>query len=238
MIEKNIYYNKDRARYVLLSVALSVVLSFLFSRWSHSDGRSAVGLSFVNLSLFAFYSARFQDRPMARLLAAAAVFGGIELIADFLCVRSTRTLDYAPARSAMLLESPWWMPLSWALVAVQVGELGARGIARFGLVRGAALSGLLGALLIPFYEEMAYGAHWWRYTGCWMLGHTPVYIIVAEALIGAALALLGYFALAARSLRQALGIGALAGLATILGGLVGWGLVEFIGRGARPHPLF
>lgn len=235
MIEKNSYCNESRTRFALVSIVISVVLSFFFSRWSGSDGRTAVVLSCVNLSLFAYCLLRGRDKALARLLAAAAVFGLVELLADFLCVRSTKTLDYSPARSWMILESPWWMPLSWGLVAVQVGVLGERSVARFGQVHGAALSGGLGALLIPFYEEMAYGAQWWRYQDCWMWGHTPVYIIVAEALIGAALALLGHFALQARSLVSALGWGALAGLATVGGGLVGWGLVEFLGRGARPH---
>ena len=235
MIEKNSYCKKYRVRYTLVSVLLSVIFSFLFSRWSESGGRSAVGLALVNLGLFAFFTLRFRDRALGSLLAAAAAFGVVELMADFLCVRSTRTLDYSPSGSLLLLESPWWMPLSWAIVALQVGVLGARGIARFGLLRGAALSGLLGAFLIPFYEEMAHGANWWRYVNCWRIGHTPVYIIVAEALIGAVLALLGHFALASSSLRQAASLGALAGIATIVGGLVGWGLVEFLGRGARPH---
>ena len=43
-----------------------------------------------------------------------------------------------------------------------------------------ALTAVLGAVNIPFYEEMAYHAHWWQYQNCRMLGHTPLYIIVAE----------------------------------------------------------
>ncbi|WP_309721396.1 hypothetical protein [Armatimonas sp.] len=168
------------------------------------------------------------------MLFSATVFGVVELLADFLCVRSTRTLDYSMAHSAMILESPWWMPLSWAIVALQVGVLGNRAIERFGLTRGALLTGLLGALLIPFYEEMAWGAHWWRYENCLMVGHTPVYIIVAEFVIGAGLALWGHSTLRTDSYRRAALLGAVAGLVTVLGGILGWGLVEFLGRGARP----
>ena len=118
---------------------------------------------------------------------------------------------------------------------MQVSVPGAAAIQRFGLVRGALLTGLLGALLIPCYEEMAWGANWWRYRGCRMVGHTPVYIVVAEAVIGAGLALLGHFALRARTTgRVAVLLGAVGGLATLLGGTLGWGLVEFLGQGARP----
>lgn len=221
-------------RIVLLSVIVSVGFSFACSHWANSDGRSAIVLNLLNLALFVLYTIKARQKALACLLFSAAVFGLVELLADFLCVRSTRTLDYSVARSPLLWESPWWMPLSWAIVALQVGVLGNRATERFGLVRGALLTGLLGALLIPFYEEMAWGAHWWRYQNCWMLGHTPVYIIVAEFVIGAGLALWGHFTLRTESYRRAALLGALAGLVTVLGGLVGWGLVEFLGRGARP----
>jgi hypothetical protein len=228
--------NKYEKRVILAvcSVALSVCFSFVCSRGVFVGGASAVVLNLLNLSLCFRYSIKYREKALACLLCAATAFGLVELLADALCVRCTGTLDYSVARSAMLLDSPWWMPLSWAIVALQVGLLGECAIARFGLLRGALLTGLLGALLIPFYEEMAWGAHWWRYQNCLMLGHTPVYIIVAEFVIGAGLALLGHFALRASSLRHAALLGAAGGLVTILGGLLGWGLVEFLGRGVRP----
>ena len=201
---------------------------------ANSDGRSAVVLNLLMFISCVFYILKTSDKALACLLFSATVFGAVELLADFLCVRSTRTLDYSVAHSAMVLESPWWMPLSWAIVAVQVGVLGDAALRRFGLLRGVLLTGVLGASLIPFYEEMAWGAHWWRYKNCLMLGHTPVYIIVAEFVIGAGLALWGHLTLEARSLKAAALLGAVAGLITVIGGLVGWGLVEFLGRGARP----
>jgi hypothetical protein len=234
MILKNSYSYLNRTRLAFVSVVISVGFSFACSLGANSDGRSAVVLNLLNATLFVLYTIKTREKALACLLLSALVFGVVELLADFLCVRCTRTLDYSLARSPMLLESPWWMPLSWALVAVQVGLLGELATVRFGLVRGALLTGLLGALLIPFYEEMAWGAHWWRYKNCLMLGHTPVYIIVAEFVIGAGLALWGHFTLRTDSYPRAALLGALAGLVTIFGGLLGWGLVEFLGRGARP----
>ena len=55
---------------------------------------------------------------------------------------------------------------------------------------------ILGAINIPFYEEMARRIHWWQYSGCRMFSYTPWYIIVGE--FGIALA----FALLARTLRR------------------------------------
>ena len=232
-------HGPGRLRVVLLSTALSVGFALVCSRWPGSDGRTAVALNLANLALFALYAAWSADRKILTLCLFAVAFGAVELLADFLCVRCTRTLDYAVARSAMVLASPWWMPFSWAVVAVQVGVPGDAAIRRFGRTRGALLTGLVGASLIPFYEEMAWGAHWWRYRDCLVVGHTPVYLVVAEAVIGAGLALLGHLALRARTTGwAAVLLGALGGLTTLLGGTLGWGLVEFLGQGARPAWLW
>jgi hypothetical protein len=165
------------------------------------------------------------------------VFGVVELLADALCVHYTGTLDYAPAGSAPLFLSPWWMPLAWMVVAVQIGYVGAGLIARFGAWRGAALTGLLGAVNIPFYEEMAYHANWWRYVQCFRVWHTPVYIVVAELVIGCALGLLAAAVLRAPSRARAAWYGVLGGLATVVGGMVGYGLVEFIPDLLAGRPL-
>jgi hypothetical protein len=58
------------------------------------------------------------------------------------------------------------------------------------------LIALLGAINIPFYEEMARRIHWWQYSGCRMISYTPWYIILGES--GIALV----FALLARTLRR------------------------------------
>ena len=66
---------------------------------------------------------------------------------------------------------------------------------RFGKV-GLLGIGLLGAINIPFYEEMARRIHWWQYSGCRMISFTPWYIVLGEFGIALVLALL------ARTLRR------------------------------------
>ena len=228
--------SQDRARVgvALISTVFTAGFAFVCSRRAESGGGSAAILDGLNLALFVGFSWWCRDQAMWKMLSAAVAFGLTELLADFLCVRCTGTLDYSTARSAMIWESPWWMPLSWAVVAVQVGVGGDAAIQRFGVVRGALLTGLLGAILIPFYERMAWGANWWRYRNCLLVGHAPVYIVVAEAIIGVGLAILGHLVLRIGSLRAAFPFGAAAGMVTIFGGVVGWGMVEFICRHARP----
>lgn len=225
-----------RQRIACFSVILSVAFASACSCWPSSDGRTAVALNVLNLSLFVCYAVVQSDRRFAMVILSAGVFGLTELVADYLCVRHTGTLDYSVASSAKVLESPWWMPLSWAVVAVQAGIVGDAVIARYGKLRGTLATALFGALLIPFYEEMAWGANWWRYRDCLMLSHTPVYIIVAELIIAGSLALWGRAILRTDSTAVAMGLGAAAGMATIIGGVIGWGSIEFLLRGARPLP--
>ena len=81
------------------------------------------------------------------------------------------------------------MPLAWEVVAVQFGYIGLRLCERFGKA-GLLMIGLLGAINIPFYEEMARRIHWWQYGGCRMISFTPWYIILGEFGIAVAFALL------------------------------------------------
>jgi fluoride ion exporter CrcB/FEX len=222
---------KNRYRIVLYSVFLSVCGSVLAAFWPGSDGRTAVALNLANLVLLSGYLWRTRDAALGRLLLFGVAFGVVELLADFLCIRMTRTLSYIPSRSPMLFESPFWMPSAWAVVALQTGFLGAWALRRLGWVRGLLLSALVGAIQIPVYEELAYYAHWWRYTNCRMLSHTPLYIITAEALIVMGIAPLAKRTLERPGWRLALWLGMLGGLVTVVAGMIGYGLCEFIPNG-------
>ena len=72
---------------------------------------------------------------------------------------------------------------------MQFGYIGLRLWERFGKV-GLLMIALLGAINIPFYEEMARRIHWWQYIGCRMISFTPWYIILGEFGIALTFALL------------------------------------------------
>ena len=223
-----------RACAALASTLFTVGFASVCARTAGSDGHSAALLVAANFFWFVGIAVWSGDRVFGRLLLAALACGWTELLADALCVRCTGTLDYSLAGSTMILDSPWWMPFMWAAVAVQIGVVGDAAIRRFGRVRGVLLTGMLGAVLIPVYEHLAWGAHWWRYRDCLLFGHVPIYIVVAEAVIGVGLALLGHLVLRGGSWRTAGLLGVAAGGWMILGGVVGWGTVEFLGRNAQP----
>ena len=218
-----------RLRTILATIALSVLTVTLLYDRPWSSGWTASVLNVVSLSLFLGHIIIYKDRVMARLLLFGLALGTAELAADALCVRYTHTLDYSVAHSPMLLLSPYWMPTAWMIVAAQIGYVGMLLMRRLGTAQGMALTALIGAVNIPFYEEMAYHAHWWRYQNCRMLGHTPLYIIAAELIIGLSLGPLAAWAMRRSSTwRDAVLAGLVGGLSTIWGGLIGYGLIERI----------
>ncbi len=196
-----------RMRVVIATIAINVIAVGLLTFAPWSNWRTGLALNlFDNVLLLAFVL-RHRDGLLGRLMLFGLVAGFVELVADAWLVDYTRTLDYSVGGGPMLWRSPVWMPIAWEVVAVQFGYLGLRLRERFGAM-GLLGIGLLGAVNIPYYEEMARRIHWWRYSGCRMISGTPYYIIVGELLIAVA------FAMLVRGFRRA-GAGAamLAGVA-------------------------
>jgi hypothetical protein len=181
--------DRARLRIVLATVVINVVAVALlvFAPWSNWRTGLALNL-FDNFLLLAFVYLR-RDLLIARLMIFGLAVGFAELPADAWLVIHTRTLDYSAGGGPMLWRSPIWMPLAWEIVAVQFGYLGLRLRERFG-VAGLLIIGALGAVNIPYYEEMARRIHWWTYSGCRMISFTPYYIVLGEFGIAVALAML------------------------------------------------
>lgn len=186
---------RERLRVVIATIAINVVAVSLlmFAPWS--DWRTGAALNFVDNCLLVGFALVRRDALLGRFLLFGIVVGFTELAADAWLVDYTRTLDYSTGGGPMIWRSPVWMPWAWEVVAVQFGYIGLRLWKRFGKI-GLLMIGLLGAINIPFYEEMARRIHWWEYSGCKMISFTPRYIILGE--FGIAIA----FALLARTLRR------------------------------------
>ena len=134
--------------------------------------------------------ARPEWRPlMTRLLLLGLVAGIVELFTDAAGEQVARSLVY-PANEPMLWQSPAYMPVSWMVVLTLLGYLCWRLAGMFSRWRAVALAALAGLLIIPFYEESAWYAGWWRYTTLPRIGHTPVYVFAFEGGIVALLPLL------------------------------------------------
>lgn len=205
---------RGRLQVVLATVMINVVAVSLLPFASWSDWRTGVALNALDNWLLIRFALRNRDALMWRFLFFGIVVGVAELPADAWLVDYTHTLDYSLGGGPMIWRSPIWMPLAWEIVAVQFGYIGLRLRERFGGA-GLAAVALLGALNIPFYEEMARRIHWWQYRNCHMISFTPYYIILGELGIALALAML------ARQLRR-------DSIATALVSGLGGGVAIFI----------
>jgi hypothetical protein len=202
---------RGRLVVVLATVAINVLAVSLLTFAPPSDWRTGAALNLLDNALVGGWAILHRDRLMGRLMLFGLVVGITELAADAWLVDYTRTLDYSVGGGPIVWRSPVWMPLAWEVVAVQFGYIGLRLRERYGRI-GVAIVALLGAVNIPFYEEMARRIHWWQYSGCRMLSYTPWYIIVGEFGIALAVALLAR-KLRAGSWRTAVAAGAGGGMA-------------------------
>src|SRR5262245_60068783 len=170
--------------------------------------------------------ARPAWRPLVgRLLLLGLVAGILELFTDAAGHQFARSLFY-PQDQPLLWDSPFYMPLSWMIVLSQLGYLAWRlaGLLPGGRLpwRAVLLAGLAGAVNVPFYEEAAYHAGWWRYAPTVLhLGHTPAHVLLFEGLVAAVLPLLPLRLLRMRWPAVALR-GALLGARLPCAALVAW----------------
>src|SRR5438477_6585546 len=186
---------RGRLWIVLATIAINIVVVSLLTLAPWSDWRTGAALNVIDNCLLVGFVIVRRDVLLARFLVFGLAVGFAELAADAWLVDYTRTLDYSIGGGPMIWRSPLWMPLAWEVVAVQFGYIGLRLWERFSKL-GLLIIAVLGAINIPFYEEMARRIHWWQYTGCRMISFTPWYIILGE--FGIALV----FALLARILRR------------------------------------
>ena len=152
---------------------------------------------------------------MLRLMLFGLIVGFIGLAADAWLVDATGTLDYSAGGGPMLWRSPFWMPLVWQIMTVQFGYIGLRLYEAMGWP-GLVVTGLAGSINIPFYEEMALHAHWWRFSQCRMLFHTPWFIILGEFFIAAIIGRLAA-CVRERSWGRLITAGVLGGVAILAG---------------------
>lgn len=181
----------DRPRlYVsLATLILNVGAVAALTRFPGSDWKTGFALNAFDLLLLGGFAIRHRDRFLGHLLGFGWVLGMTELAADAWLVDGTRTLDYSPGGGPMIWRSPIWMPLAWQVVAVQFAVVGEQ-LRRWHPTWGVLATAILGAVNIPYYEEMARRIHWWEYSNCRMLSGTPYYIILGEFFIAAGIALL------------------------------------------------
>jgi hypothetical protein len=178
-----------RLTIILITIAINIVGVALLSFAPWSDWKTGVALNIIDNALLLGFVAWHRDILLARFIVFGLAVGFSELAADAWLVDYTKTLDYSIGGGPTLWRSPLWMPFAWEVVAVQFAYLGLWLWNRFG-GRGLLAIGVLGAINIPYYEEMARRINWWQYGNCRMLSYTPYFIILGEFGIAITLTLL------------------------------------------------
>jgi hypothetical protein len=204
-----------------LMIAGHIAAALLARGWITAAAIDALALVYL-LALLAWPA----WRPLVgRLMLLGLVSGILELFTDAAGHQFARSLFY-PQDQPLLWDSPFYMPLSWMIVLTQLGYLAWRlaGLLPGGRIpwRALLLTGLAGAVNVPFYEEAAYHAGWWRYAPTVLhLGNTPTYVLLFEGLVAAALPLLtlGLLKLQWRSVALR---GAILGVWTPCAALLAW----------------
>lgn len=151
---------------------------FIAHAGAWSDWRTGLALNFFDYWLLIRFAVLRGDKLLGRFILFGLVVGLAELPADVWLGDYTRTLDYSIGGGPMLWCSPLWMPLAWEIVTVQFSYLGLRLWQRFGRV-GLGIIALLGAINIPFYEEMAKRIHCGNTTAavCFPLPRTTLSLV-------------------------------------------------------------
>jgi len=187
---------RGRLRFILATLALVaawiITNSFFKTGWI-----TAAILAFGVLIILITYVIRTDDQLIGKFIFFGLTAGFVELLADAWLVARTKTLFYEHGEP-LLLDSPIYMPVAWAVILVQIGYLGYYIYLRKGLLFATIVTGLIGGAIIPIYEYSAKGAGWWAYEDLhrMFLGATPYYIILGEFLL--ALALPGLLILVSR----------------------------------------
>jgi hypothetical protein len=161
-------------------------------------------------------------RPLlGRLILIGLVAGICELFTDASGQHVVHSLIY-PAGELTIWTSPLYMPLSWLVTLTYLGYMSWRLRALLGWPIAVLLCGLLGAIDIPFFEEVSYYGGWWRYVPTHlMFGHTPAYVALFEGLIVAALPLL-FDRLERRSWIETGVLGVVIGIWMAISALTAW----------------
>ncbi len=169
--------------YVALQVSAHALAAHQAAGWQSAYIVDAICIVFLVVLIVTVREAR----PLLwRLFIVGGIAGVCELFTDYAGQRIIPSLSY-PAHEPFIWTSPAYMPIAWLVVLTPLGYLAWRAASLFGRRWAVPLTAIAGAILVPFYEEMAFRAGWWRYVPNHNIAHVPAYVILFEGLVVAVL---------------------------------------------------
>lgn len=204
--------DQEHRRFVFILSTLALVAAWIITNSFFKTGWvTALILSFLVLIIDFVYIIKQDDEFLGKLVIFGLAAGAAELLADAWLVEQTKTLFYEQGEP-LLVDSPIYMPVAWAVVLVQIGYIGYWISQRNGLLLGTLATGVIGGVIIPIYESCAKGAGWWFYNDPeHMIWNAPYYIILGEFILALALPAL-FIQVRKRQFYWAVPLGVLMGL--------------------------
>jgi hypothetical protein len=124
-----------------------------------------------------------------------------------------------------LWDTPLYMPLSWLTVIAQLGFIGSRLVPRYGALRATLGLAIFGGINIPLYEFIGrFARYWYHQNTPLLLGVTPHYVILAEALLSLTLPLFACWVISAK-LGKIVALGLAQALWIYVAGRIAYALV-------------
>lgn len=167
----------------MLAMVAAFYHNFLFAQ---STGLSYLYslIFFAAGCLYALYDSRIRH-----LMIVGTIAGFLELFGDWFLVHGAGSLRY-PGGYPFLLASPAYMPLAWALLVVFLGYLGLRLREEVGPAAASIGPAIFALVAESGFESLASRGGGWTYEAAplgW-IGHAPLFILIAEALMFATVA--------------------------------------------------
>lgn len=146
----------------------------------------STGLSYLYSLIFFAVGLLYAcfDADIRHLMLVGTVAGFVELFGDWFLVHGADSLRY-PRGYPYLFASPAYMPLAWALLVVFLGYLGWRLHEEVGPAAASIGPALFALVAESGFESLASRGGGWTYEAAplgWV-GHAPLFILVAEALM-------------------------------------------------------
>lgn len=209
--------NKQTTLFVVITQGVMMTWS-IASSYLQSGSKSAFIITTSSFIVYVGYALYSRNMLFIKLLLFGLMAGILELWADHYSVTTIKTLVY-PSGDPMIISSPLYMPLSWAIALTQLGYYSLLLIRWKNLTVASIIMALSGGMYIPMYENLAKNAGWWYYQSCSMLSNAPYYIIICEILISATLPFLIYLSIK-RKWKWAIVLGILEGVWILISAMI------------------
>lgn len=178
---QTINLTQTQYKFIFIQIFFTLLIASI-SAYFTLGWKSAAFLAYGMYIIQILFCYKTSDPLLFKLIIFATVIGIVELLADRWLVLETKTLIY-PKNEPILVESPLYMPIAWAVIMVQISYVGLFISKKTSLIVACFLTGILGGVFIPWFEFCAAKALWWQYINVNMIFSTPYYIVGGEVLI-------------------------------------------------------